>query len=150
MQLMGMHRQMAHPQQVQAPITSQVKTGKIVRLRLELKDSFVDEETFAFFEHRWSEYKGMARVAPDMAKKELSHCLSDEIQMLLFGRYGKEQYEALTETLLIAAVKEMVVRTRNKLVTQHKLRKMIHDLMINQFRHSCPVSRPQHDCGIIK
>ena len=57
-----------------------------------------------------------------MTKKELSHCLSDEIQMLLFGRYGKEQYEALTETLLIAAVKEMVVRTRNKLVTRHKLR----------------------------
>ena len=86
LKLMEMHRQMAHPHQVQTPITSQVKTGKIVRPRLELKDSFVDEETFAFFEHRWSEYKGMVSVATDMAKKELSHCLSDEIQMLLFGR----------------------------------------------------------------
>ena len=69
LQLLEMHRQMAHPLQVQAPTTSQVKTGKIVRPRLELKDSFVDEETFAFFQHRWSEYKGMAPVAPDMAKK---------------------------------------------------------------------------------
>ena len=93
MQLMEMHMKHAHTQQIQVPNTSQVKTGKIVRPRLELKDSFVDEETFAFFEHRWSEYKGMAGVAPNMTKKELSHCLSDEIQMLLFGRYGKEQYE---------------------------------------------------------
>merc|ERR1711984_51237 len=123
---------MAHPQQVQPPTTSQVKTGKIGRPRLELKDSFVDEETFAFFEHRWAEYKGMASVATDMAKKELSHCLSDEIQMLLFGRYGKEQYEALTETLLIAAIKEMVVRTRNK------LRQMVqsHDQPIQTFLSS--------------
>ena len=96
LQLLAMHMNHAHPNQVQAPTTTQVKTGKIVRPRLELKDSFVDEETFAFFEHRWTEYKGMAGVTTDMAKKELSHCLSDEIQMLLFGRYGKEQYEALT------------------------------------------------------
>ena len=58
-----------------------------------------------------------------MAKKELSQCLSDEVQMLLFGRYGKEQYKVLTEPLLITAIKEMVVRTRNKMVTRHKLRK---------------------------
>ena len=38
MQLMEMHRQMAHPQQVQTPTTSQVKTGKIVRPRLELRN----------------------------------------------------------------------------------------------------------------
>ena len=55
LQLLAMHMNHAHPNQVQAPTTTQVKTGKIVRSRLELKDSFVDEETFAFFEHRWSE-----------------------------------------------------------------------------------------------
>ena len=141
LQLLTMHMNHAHPNQIQAPTTTQVKTGKIVRPRLEdleLKDSFVDEETFAFFEHRWTEYKGMASVTTDMAKKELSHCLSDEIQMLLFGRYGKEQYEALTETLLIAAIKEMVVRTRNKLVTRHKLRQMVqsHDQPIQTFLSS--------------
>ena len=48
LQLLAMHMKHAHPNQVQAPITPQVKTGKIVRPRLELKDSFVDEETFAF------------------------------------------------------------------------------------------------------
>ena len=51
LKLLEMHRQMAHQmahqQQVQSPNTSQVKTGKIVRPRLELKDSYVDEETFA-------------------------------------------------------------------------------------------------------
>ena len=52
MQLLELHTRLSHPQQVQTPTTSQVKTGKIVRPRLELKDSFVDEETFAFFEHR--------------------------------------------------------------------------------------------------
>ena len=80
----------------------------------------------------------MAGVTTEMAKKELSHCLSDEIQMLLFGRYGKEQYEALTEILLIAAIKEMVVRTRNKLVTRHKLRQMVqsHDQPIQTFLSS--------------
>ena len=38
MQLMEMHTRLAHPQQVQVPATTQVKTGKIVRPRLELKD----------------------------------------------------------------------------------------------------------------
>ena len=135
MQLLEMHARLAHPpQQAQVP-AAQAKTGKIIRPKLELKDSFVDEETFAFFEHRWSEYKGMAGVEDNMAKKELSHCLSDEVQMLMFGRYGKEQYEALTEPLLITAVKEMVVRTRNKMVTRHKLRKMVqsHDQPIQTF-----------------
>ena len=68
LQLLQLHTSLVHPQQVQAPTTPQVKTGRIVRPRLELKDSFVDEETFAFFEHRWSEYKGMASVMPNMAK----------------------------------------------------------------------------------
>ena len=40
MQLLEMHTRLAHPHQVQAPATTQVKTGKIVRPRLELKDSF--------------------------------------------------------------------------------------------------------------
>ena len=55
MQLLEMHARLAHPpQQAQVP-AAQAKTGKIIRPKLELKDSFVDEETFAFFEHRWSE-----------------------------------------------------------------------------------------------
>ena len=73
MELLAMHTRLAHTQQAHGPAATQVKTGKILRPRLELKDSFVDEETFAFFIHRWSEYKGMAGVSPDMAKKELSH-----------------------------------------------------------------------------
>jgi hypothetical protein len=31
----------------------------------------------------------------------------------MFGRYGNDQYEALTEPLLINVMKEMVVKTRN-------------------------------------
>ena len=89
MQLLEMHTRLAHTQQAHTPATTQVKTGKILRPGLELKDSFVDEETFAFFVHRWSEYKGMAGVSTDIEKTERSHCLSDEVQMLLFRRYRK-------------------------------------------------------------
>ena len=42
----------------------------MIRPRLELKDSCVEEERFAFFEHRWSEYKVIAGVKENI-KQEL-------------------------------------------------------------------------------
>ena len=45
----------------------------------------------------------------------------------MYGRFGSDAYDALTEEQLMAAVKEMVVRSRNKLVTRHKLRQMMQD-----------------------
>ena len=68
-------------------------------------------------------------------KQELVCCLSDEAAQLVYGRYGHIAYTALTEEQLLAAIKEMVVRTRNKLVTRHKLRKMVqsHDQPVQTF-----------------
>ena len=40
LKLLDRHTSLVHPHQVQTPTTSQVKTGKIVRPRLELKESF--------------------------------------------------------------------------------------------------------------
>ena len=70
------------------------------------------------------------------AKQELSLCLSDEAAQLVYGRYGHEAYTALAEAQLMIAIEEMVVRTRNKLVTRRKLRQTVqgHDQL---YRHSC-------------
>ena len=89
----------------------------MIRPRLELKDSYVEEERFAFFEHRWSEYKVIAGVKENI-KQELALCLRDEAAQLVYGRYGHE-----------------VVRTRNKLVTRSKLRKMVqsHDQPVQTY-----------------
>ena len=68
-------------------------------------------------------------------KQELAFCLSDEAAQLVYGRYGHEAYTALTEEQLLAAIREMVVRTRNKLVTRSKLRKMVqsHDQPVQTY-----------------
>ena len=52
--LLGVHEQ--GPAETGGPVAAPVKTGKVIRPRLELKDSYVEEERFAFFEHRWFEY----------------------------------------------------------------------------------------------
>ena len=132
--LLQMHAKLAHQQGLGAS-TSEGKTGKIVRPRLEMKDSYVDEELFAFFEHRWESYKALAGISAAKAKQELGMCLSDDVSILVWGKFGPEQYQLLTEAQLMAAVKEVVVRTRNKMVTRHKLRKMIqsHDQPIQSF-----------------
>ena len=51
---------------------------------LELKDSFMDEEVFAFFEHSWSEYKMIAGVTKNV-KQELAQYLDRDVQMLMWG-----------------------------------------------------------------
>ena len=133
--LLGVHQQGGHPERQDA---TPARTGKFVRPRLELKDSFVDAEVFAFFVHRWKEYKSVSRVAADEAKQVLGQCLSDEVAMLVVGKYGPGAYDGMTEDALLNAVKEMVVRTRNKMVTRHKLRKMIqsHDQPVQTFLSS--------------
>ena len=134
MVLLQMHGKMAHQQGLGAA-PSEMKTGKITRPRLELKYSYVDEEIFAFFEHRWRSYKALAGITDMKAKQELGMCLSDEVSMLLWGKFGAEQYELLTEDQLLDAARELVVRTRNRMVPRHKLRKMTqsHDQPIQLF-----------------
>ena len=133
--LLGAHQQGGQQGRQDA---TPARTGKFVRPRLELKDSFVDEEVFAFFVHRWKEYKSVSGVKAENAKQVLGQCLSDEVAMLVVGKYGEGSYTTMTEDALINAVKEMVVRTRNKMVTRHKLRKMIqsHDQPVQTFLSS--------------
>ena len=50
-------------------VPAKVKTEKVIRPRLELKDSYVEEERFAFFKHRWEEYKVIAAIKEN-AKQE--------------------------------------------------------------------------------
>ena len=102
---------------------------------MELKDSYVDEETFAFFEHRWKAYKALAGITGAKTTQELGLCLSDEVSRMLWGKFGQEQYDLQTEEQLLSAARELVVRTRNKMVTRHKLRKMVqsHDQPIQSF-----------------
>ena len=61
----------------------------------------------------------------ERSKQELAACLSDKAAQLVYGRFGNEMYDALTEEQLLAAIKEMVVRSRSKLVTRHKLRQIM-------------------------
>ena len=122
--LLQMHAKLTHQQGV-AAVTTEGKTGKIVRPRLELKDSYVDEEIFAFFEHRWKAYKALAGISDAKAKQELGMCMSDEVSLLLWGKFGEEQYDLQTEGQLLEATRDLVVRTRNRTVTRHKLRKMV-------------------------
>ena len=81
--LLQMHAKLAH-QQGAGTATAEGKTGKIVRPKLELKDSYVDEEVFAFFEHRWKSYKAIAGITNVKAKQELGMCMSDEVSLLLW------------------------------------------------------------------
>ena len=99
-----------------------MKTGKIVRPKLELKDTFVDERIFAFFEHSWRSCKALAGTTDVKAKQELGMYLSDEVSMLVWGKFG---VKLLTEDQLLAAIREVPVRTRNRMVTCYKLIKMV-------------------------
>ena len=47
---------------------SKMKIGKVVSPKLELKDSFVGEEIFAFFQHRWRSYKALPDITDVRAK----------------------------------------------------------------------------------
>ena len=58
-------------------------------------------------------------------KQHLSSCLGEEVSTLLYAKFGAEGYEALTEAGLMEAAKGMVVKTRNRLVMQLQLKKIL-------------------------
>ena len=55
--------------------------------------------------------------------------------MLVWGKFGAEQYKLLTEDQPLAAIREVAVRTWNRILNHHKLRKMVqsHDQPIQAF-----------------
>ena len=125
MRMLEMHERASHPrpeagEQIQQP----VKTEKVKRPQLVVKDGYVSEEAFGFFQHNWGEYKKLAAITTAV-KQHLASCLGEEISELLYSKFGAEGYEALTEEGLMEAARGMVVKSRNKLVMQLQLQKMM-------------------------
>ena len=126
LEMLKMHERAVHalPTLSPAPIAQQVKPEKVLRPQLQVKDGYVTEETFEYFVHSWNEYKEMANVG-NASKQHLAKCLGDEVSALLYGKYGSEGYGALDEKTLLEAAKMMVVKSRNKLVMQLQLQRMM-------------------------
>ena len=68
------------------------------RPTLQMSGPFVDEETFGYFEQRWTDYKTLTGVTIANANLHLRNCLPDEVGKFLYSRYGdavKTQTEAV-------------------------------------------------------
>ena len=102
----------------------QVRPEKIRRPQLVVKEGSVTEEAFEYFEHAWEEYKPMASVTTAV-KQHLSSCLGEEVTTMIHATHGTAGYKALTEASLMAAAKGIVVNTRNKLVMELQLKKIV-------------------------
>ena len=57
MKLMEMHERVAHRAPVPTLANQQVKSEKVMRPQLVMKDGYVTEEAFSYFVHSWKEYK---------------------------------------------------------------------------------------------
>ena len=124
MRLLDHHIQQNHA----APVhvgdgQQQVRPEKIQRPKLVVKEGFVTDEAFDYFEHAWGEYKTLASVTT-AAKQHLSSCLGEKVSTMVYNTYGKTGYDALDEAALLKAARGLVVKTRNKLVMQLQLKKM--------------------------
>ena len=125
LRMLEMHERALHPPRNAGEHTQQqVKTEKVKRPQLVVKDGYVSEEAFGFFQHNWGEYKKLAAITTAV-KQHLASCLGEEVSELLYSKFGAEGYEALTEIGLMEAAKGMVVKSRNKLVMQLQLQKMM-------------------------
>ena len=113
LKLLEMYERVAHRAPVPAPANQTVKSEKVMRPQFVMKDGYVMEEAFSYFVHSWKESKQLANVKQHFAK-----CLGEEVSTLLYGKFGPKGYDALTKDGLMEAAKGMVVKARNKLVTQ--------------------------------
>ena len=59
-------------------VQQQVRPEKVRRPQLVVKEGFVTEEAFGYFEHAWTEYKTLAAVTTAV-KQHLSSCLGEEV-----------------------------------------------------------------------
>ena len=82
LKLLEMHERVAHRAPVPAPANQTVKSEQLV-----MKDGYVTEEAFSYFVHSWNEYK----------QQHLAKCLGEEVSTLLYGKFGPEGYDAMTE-----------------------------------------------------
>ena len=97
LEMLRMHQQMDHAVPVPvANVQQQVRPEKVRRTQLVVKEGFVTEEAFDYFEHAWEEYKTLAAVTTAV-KQHLSSCLGEEVSTMLYATHGKAGYEALDE-----------------------------------------------------
>ena len=88
LQILEMHVQANHV--VQVPVGNgqqQVRPEKVQRPKLVVKDGFVTDEAFNYFEHAWGEYKTLASVNTAV-KQHLSSCLGEEVSTMVYNTYG--------------------------------------------------------------
>ena len=122
-QLLRIHADSVHVVPV-GNVHQPVRPEKVRCPQLVVKEGFVTEEAFGYFEHAWKEYKTLAAVTTAV-KHYLSSCLGEEVSTLLYAKFGAEGYDALTEAGLMEAAKGMVVKTRYRLVMQLQLKKIL-------------------------
>ena len=125
LEMLKMHERTVHAPPTHPPASIiQVKPEKVLRPQLQVKDGYVPEESFEYFVHSWNEYKELANVG-NASKQLLAKCLGDEVPAMLYGKYGFEGYWALNEKTLSDAARMMVLKSRNKLVMQLQLQRMM-------------------------
>ena len=93
------HADSVHVGQAVGGVQQQVRPEKVRRPQLMVKEGFVTEEAFDYFEHEWEEYKTLAAVTTAV-KQHLSSCLGSEVSTMVYNKFGKTGYEALTEATL--------------------------------------------------
>ena len=99
-QLLRIHADSVHVGQA-GNVQQQVQPEKVRRPQLVVKEGFVTEEAFDYFEHAWKEYKTLAAVTTAV-KQHLSSCLGEEVSTMLYATHGKAGYEALLSLILFS------------------------------------------------
>ena len=87
MEMLKMHERAIHAVPVPVGNVHQpVRAEKVKRPQLVVKEGFVTEEAFGYFEHAWKEYKTLAAVTTAV-KQHLSSCLGEEVSTLLSAKF---------------------------------------------------------------
>jgi hypothetical protein len=105
------------PPQLQPAATAPApaRTEKIDRPKLEMKDGSSTEEQWNFFTFSLQQYKTIANITGN-EKERLGVCLGDMVASLVYARLGDQKYKELTEDDLLKEARQLVVKSRNKLV----------------------------------
>ena len=104
----------AHPVQPGGQIQQNARAEKTRKPVLELQGSSATEESWEYFVHRFEDYKTLAGINARNAATHLRDCLPYEIGLMLHSTYGSSINNQDEKTLL-ANVKRLAVKTRNKL-----------------------------------
>ena len=62
----------------------QVRSERIQRPKLVIKEGFTTDEAFNYFEHAWGEHELLASITT-AAKQHLSSCLGEEVSTLVYN-----------------------------------------------------------------